>query len=408
MVIRLSPVYIMNQILTLLHPAVFLSWPLGTKGTKKRWKHLTQSDMSPKYLKCLEGGNVGVVFGQKSADSNGHVLAGIDLDRADVVESFLEVNPHLRDGWLSRGRPDRLLVIIRVKGEYPKSCELFDAGKKPVGEWRVDGCQSIIPPSIHPDTGKPYQLLSAQSPIILSFTDIHWPVGVSLYNFVTLPETSSNNLNTQLLSITEYSESVPQNRTTEPYAESVSEKRNLDLVAPFLVSARGQSNRKMLAMARRVKQLLLKGETWDTRGVFLSWWQCSVSNIDPSTTTDELFMRFKAALENSTGGTDLVSLWHEATDLVAPGTEQLLDDRMRHLAGLCYLLHQQNIPNGRNGFYLSCRVIAGLFEVSPMDAWRWMKCLQNLGLLEIVQNGTKTQTNGKSSEFKYIGVTVAS
>ena len=93
--------------------------------------------------------------------------------------------------------------------------------------------------------------------------------------------------------------------------------------------------------------------------------------------------------------------------MVAPGAEQLLDDRLRHLAGLCYLLHQMNLAKGRDTFFLSCRVVAGLFDVLPMDAWRWLHCLRTLGLLELVQKGTKIQANGKSSEYRYIGVTVA-
>ena len=397
----------MNQILTLLQPAVFLRWPLGTKGTKKRWKHLSQADMTSDYLQSLDGGNVGVVFGRKSADLNGHVLAGIDIDRADVVEAFMAANPRLRDGWLSRGRPDRLLVIVRLKGEYPKSCELFDGDKQPVGEWRVDGCQSIIPPSLHPDTNKPYELISAGVPMLICYSEINWPVGVFLANSITLPVSSNNDPKIQLLSITEYPDSVTHNRISKAYPETVSEKRNMDLVAPFIVPARGQSNRLLLALARRLKQLLLQEETWDTRAVFLAWWLASAANIDPVTTPDELFARFKYALEHSNGGTDLASLWHEAADMVAPGAEQLLDDRLRHLAGLCYLLHQMNLAKGRDTFFLSCRVVAGLFDVLPMDAWRWLHCLRTLGLLELVQKGTKIQANGKSSEYRYIGVTVA-
>jgi len=179
------------------------------------------------------------------------------------------------------------------------------------------------------------------------------------------------------------------------------------LVAPFIVPARGQSNRLLLALARRLKQLLLQGETWDTKAVFLTWWLASKGNIDPSTTPDELFARFKYALEHSHGGTDLASLCHQAAPLVAPGAEQLLDDRLRHLAGLCYLLHQTNLAKGRNSFFLSCRVVAGLFNVLPMDAWRWLHCLRTLALLELVQQGTKIQSKGKSSEYRYVGVTAA-
>lgn len=69
-----------------LQPAVFLGWPRGTKGDSRRWGHLTQADMTPDYLAKLGNGNVGVVFGRKSADPTGAVLAGIDLDRADGVD----------------------------------------------------------------------------------------------------------------------------------------------------------------------------------------------------------------------------------------------------------------------------------------------------------------------------------
>lgn len=134
----------MNQILTLLQPAVFLRWPLGTKGTKTRWKHLSQSDMTPDHLQSLDDGNVGVVFGRKSADLNGHVLADIDLDRADVVEAFMAANPRLRDGWLSRGRPDRLLVIVRLKGSIPRvaSCSTVTSSPLVNGAWMAAGASS--------------------------------------------------------------------------------------------------------------------------------------------------------------------------------------------------------------------------------------------------------------------------
>ena len=406
----------MTDILTLLQPAVFLGWPLKTKGSPRRWKHLKQSDMTPAYLKRLEGGNIGVAFGAVSADADGHVLAGIDLDRADVVEAFLAANPRLRDGWLSRGRPDRLLVIVRLKGEYPKSCELFDGHKQPVGEWRVDGCQSIIPPSIHPDTDKPYELVSAKSPLLLPFADIHWPAGVSL----TVPDgTSSNDPKIHLLSNTEYLKTVSEERIENPYPKSVSEKRiskpysetvfenrNMDvesLVSPFIVPMRGHSNRLLMGLARRVKQLTLAGQPVDTRAVFLTWWESSSANVDPEQTADEFLERFRYAVEKSTGGTDLIQLWHQAGEVAAPGSEILLSDLLKHLAGLCYLLHQANLAKGHDGFHLSCRIVAELFEVKPMGAWRWLRFLVKKGLLEQVKKGEKFSTSGVASEYRYLG-----
>jgi len=406
----------MTDILTLLQPAVFLGWPLKTKGSPRRWKHLKQSDMTPGYLKRLEGGNVGVAFGAVSADADGHALAGIDLDRADVVAALLAANPRLCDGWLSRGRPDRLLVIVRIAGAYPKSCKLVDGDKSPVGEWRVDGCQSIIPPSVHPDTGQPYELVSAKSPMVLPFADIHWPAGVSLSVSI---ETSSNDPKIHLLSNTEYPETVSHKRIGNPYPESVSEKRiskpyletvspnrNVEvesLVAPFIVSARGQSNRQLMGLARRTKQLVLAGQSVDTRAVFLTWWVASSANVDPEQTADEFLERFRYAVENSNGGTDLVRLWQQAGELAAPGSEKLMDDRLKRLAGLCHLLHQANLAQGHDGFHLSCRTAAQLFGVTPMVAWRWLGCLCNQGLLEQVRKGEKFSTSGVASEYRYAG-----
>jgi hypothetical protein len=406
----------MTDILTLLQPAVFLGWPLGTKGSAKRWKHLSLADMTPGYLKRLEGGNVGVAFGAVSADADGHALAGIDLDRADAVESFLAANPRLRGGWLSRGRPERLLVIVRIAGDYPRSCKLVDGDRCPVGEWRVDGCQSIIPPSVHPDTGQPYELVSAKSPVVLPFADLHWPAGVSL---TTPVERSTNDPTIHLLSNTEFPETVsemrsakafpetvPENRFQNPFPETVSQKRSPDiteLVTPFVVPARGQSNRLLMGLARRVKQLALTGQPVDTRAVFLTWWAASSANVDPEQTADEFLERFRYAIENSNGGTDLVQLWHQAGELAAPGSEKLLDDRLKHLASLCYLLQQTNQDKGLNRFHLSCRLVGGLFGVSPKVAWRWLGCLCKQGLLEQVTTGGKFSTSGVASEYRYAG-----
>ena len=406
----------MTDKITLLQPAVFLGWPLGTKGTKKRWKHLKQADMSPSYLKRLEGGNVGVAFGAVSANADGHALAGIDLDRADVVEAFLTANPRLRGGWLSRGRPDRLLVIVRIAGNYPKSCKLVDGDKQPVGEWRVDGSQSIIPPSLHPDTGKPYEMVSAKSPLLLSFAEIKWPVGVSL---TVSMDSSITDPTTQLLSSTEYPESVsekhsrkpfpetvPEKRFGKPFPETVSQKRSQDndeLVAPYVVPARGQSNRLLLGLARRAKQLVLAGQPVDCRAVFLTWWSASAANVDPETTADEFLERFNYAVHHCHGGTDLAALWHQAGDLVVPGSEKLLDGRLRRLAAMCHLLFHSNLANGLDRFHLSCRVVGDLFDVPPKVAWRWLGCLCKLGILEQVKKGGRLATSGVASEYRYIG-----
>jgi hypothetical protein len=401
---------VLNTVMELLKPAVFLAWPAGTKGSHKRWKHLTLAYMKPRYLQRLSKGNVGVAFGQASTDEQGAVLCGIDLDQPEFVKTFMEANPMLREGWLSRGRPDRLLIIVRVKGGYPKSCKLVDAQGVALGEWRADGCQSIVPPSIHPDTGKPYELVSANKPLVIEYQDIHWPSMVSNIPAIDTPTTHNT-----LLSNTEFDPNVNglrsdkthfndvnELRSKTPYAKSVTGNRNgvdyEDLVEPYIVTARGHSNAALLALARGIKRLEAEGHLVDVRRAFLAWWEKSSDNVDPSWTADQFLWKLKDALERANGG-GLDSVWQRSEGLVPPGAECLLDKRLVRLAAIGYLLDQDN---GGKGFYLGCRKVAELFKgITHMVGWQWIKHLERRGLFEKVENG-KAET-GKASHYRYTG-----
>ena len=71
---------------------LLLPWPLGKKGTKRKWKHLTLEAMSdPAYLAKLAKGNIGVAQGSKS---NG--LCSIDIDHDDEIDGFCGLIPRLR------------------------------------------------------------------------------------------------------------------------------------------------------------------------------------------------------------------------------------------------------------------------------------------------------------------------
>jgi hypothetical protein len=76
----------------LLGPAVLLPWPSGSKGERRKWKHLQLADTDDDgYLAGLEkAGNIGVALG---AVSEG--LVTIDLDCDDCVIPLLDANPVL-------------------------------------------------------------------------------------------------------------------------------------------------------------------------------------------------------------------------------------------------------------------------------------------------------------------------
>jgi hypothetical protein len=70
----------------------------------------------PEYLAQLNhDGNIGVLLGSG--------LVTIDLDRDEVVEQFLRLNPKLCETLRSR-RVRGCNFWLRIKGNYPRACKL--------------------------------------------------------------------------------------------------------------------------------------------------------------------------------------------------------------------------------------------------------------------------------------------
>src|SRR6266568_7267130 len=115
----------------LLGPAVSLSWPSGSKGENKKWKHRTLADMDDAaYLAKLgKAGNIGVVLGEVS---NG--LVTIDFDDESYVNGFLEANPLLTQTLRTHGRRG-CNIWVRCSGAYAPSQKLKNVTGAEIGEW---------------------------------------------------------------------------------------------------------------------------------------------------------------------------------------------------------------------------------------------------------------------------------
>ena len=120
-------------------PVVFIRWPRGVKGTKRRWKHLRAAHMTADYLSKLPSGNIGVALGEVSGG-----LWAIDVDDDHLVEPFLAVNPRLRETLQTHGSRGRVFWI-RLIGRYPnRTFKLKTHSGGEAGEFRSTGSQSII------------------------------------------------------------------------------------------------------------------------------------------------------------------------------------------------------------------------------------------------------------------------
>src|SRR5262249_40680661 len=152
----------------LIGPAVLLRWPSGTKGNRRKWKHLQLADMTDEYLAKLETNcNIGVALGKVSGG-----LLSIDFDQDQPADCFLETNPLLKNTLRTRARRG-CNIWVRCSGNYPAACKLKSPSGKDIGEWRADGTQTIIS-GMHPD-GVPYQFVAERPVITLSYDAIIWP-----------------------------------------------------------------------------------------------------------------------------------------------------------------------------------------------------------------------------------------
>jgi hypothetical protein len=143
---------------------------------------------SPYLLQSIPAtGNVGVLTGRSS---NG--LLAIDFDgawaweywQANVPYSLQELNTVV---W-SSGRTARAQMAFKAPQEAWPLLHTFkvngpeDAdGKKQQLEFRWDGVQSVLPPSMHPDTHKPYEWVS--SPLEVEVQELPIEVLEWMFNY---------------------------------------------------------------------------------------------------------------------------------------------------------------------------------------------------------------------------------
>lgn len=136
----------------------YTQMPRGTKGPRTRgWQR------NPLALAQVDThGNVGVLLGDKS---NG--IVAVDFDGASAFQfysnTFVGEIPHTVM-WTS-GRDGRCQMAFTVEQKYWEFLETkkIATAEGEGFELRWTGTQSVLPPSLHPDTGKLYEWINPPS-----------------------------------------------------------------------------------------------------------------------------------------------------------------------------------------------------------------------------------------------------
>ena len=379
---------------------LLLAWPLGLKGTNKKWGHLTLADMAePAYLRELETGNIGVALGAKSGG-----LCSIDWDDDVWMEKFLALNPALAGSLRTRGNRG-CNVWLRCTGDYPRSCNL-KAGNSDLGEWRATGNQTIIS-GIHPDTQRPYSFIVEAPPVEIEFEAILWPEGLRL------PRVKNEELPVEH---SHSSHSVTQpTQPTQPRSQHKSGASPLVFeVTPFVPKHRRESDRLLWAMARRVRTWEKHAGRKTTRdeqtALFTAWWPLAKTHVDPAMDYFAFLQKWHRDCKKAKYADDetpLMAAWAAAITQPLPPEATLdygpepLSEPMKLLIALC---HQLQLAQGAKPFYLGSRDAGKLLGVPHTTVFNWLECLADeagcFRVLKKVSVGSRAEH--RTNEWLYL------
>ena len=382
---------------------LLLPWAWGTKGGKRRWKHLTAAAMrDPAHLRKLAEGNIGVALGAVSCG-----LCSLDIDSDTAMKEFVALNPEISNTLLTRGARG-CNFWWRLVGDYPPLTTLKKHGQ-PWGEWRSTGSQTIIYGQ-HPE-GHGYKITDWVKPIQIELIQIKWPEGIN-----PLLQGGSLVSDTERTEITELPELSEPSEVTERMEVNISGKHvcgrfptimNHDqAVRASLPTEQHQNHQCLFTLARAIKALgLEEGReigNIEMKKIFIQWHSQAMPFLDPSQSQDDYWFELLDAHANATHalGVDVIAVAWSNIQSKPPPTiaEQFTTPEIRKLVSLC---RELQVLNKDGPFFLSTRSVQRLFGLpTPMSASRWLKGLCRSKILEVVvQGGNDTK---RATRFFYL------
>jgi Bifunctional DNA primase/polymerase, N-terminal len=371
------------------HDVLLLAWPTGSKGTKRKWGHLTIADMEkPDYLANLERGNIGVALGVKSGN-----LIALDVDDDSLVEPYLALNPWLKDTLQTRGRRGRVFWL-RMAGDYPaktKPLETLSGGD--AGEWRAGkNCQSIIH-GIHP-SGKAYEVVKLAKPLVVDFSSIVWPKEIS--NPPTLDSQLKKANWTEVAEVTDATEEAVEANVMRALAAPVftlinSVEAAIERCMPTKVH---ENNLRLFDLARALLTLNQQAIQYDADEVFALWHQKAKPFLRPELSKEDYYLEFLKACHRAKvplGSVKVAGAWERAKQNLLPLPPKVMALNKPDFQLLCAFFREMQVDAGDGnewfvaGGYRACAKLLGHKNHSTVETW--IGALHRMKVLETVKKG---------------------
>lgn len=386
-----------KELLELLGSDVLLlPWPKGSKGANWKWGHLTNAAMKDlNYIAKLEHGNIGVALGEKSGN-----LIALDVDDNKWVEPFLALNPFLNKTLQTRGRRGRVFWL-RMAGEYVnRMANLKLNSGVHIGEWRAGKNSQSIIHGIHPDTGKPYQVLKMAKPLLVDFAAIVWPKAISNPPTLRSQPTQKNWTDvTNVADETDAADGPEGAKETDvvcapPLAVFTLIQSLEAAVQRCLPTQTGENNRLLFNLARALLTLKVQRTAFDRDEAFAMWYKKAKPFLRPELTRDDYYLEFLNACKRAKiplGSAMVAAAWKRANENPLPLPTNVIAIQKPDFRVLCAFCREMQIQAGTGkewfiaGGLRTCAHLLGHKNHSTVETW--MGALQQMGVLKTTKKG---------------------
>jgi hypothetical protein len=392
-------------------PALLVPCLWGEKRCFEEWGSFALDRMEdPLYLVRLQKGNIGVVLGDASEG-----LFTIDIDVEEDVEAFLELNPWLRNTLVSKGkRGCNIWLRIRIRGrKCPPSQTLRRNGKK-WGEIRANGNQTIIYGK-HPDGMRYTWPQECRVLEIDSLDQIQWLPGMQFgrgRNPVEVTHVADVAHVVHEAHAVHAKDGTDVAKVVRPIPPSLFSSLPAlpdEIISRNLPVQRGNNHSVLFQLAREVYTFERdhggKYSPAEKLEIFNRWYERAPKEYLTDSKGD-YYTEFLNGYNNvkvAIGDPVFLVAWERAQNATAaPEVMQHFGEfaDIKKLACLCKELQREF---GKEPFFLSCRKVGELFDVSPKTAWKRLVALEGCGIIKTIEKGKLDAVDGYlASRFRYL------
>jgi hypothetical protein len=285
-----------------------------------------------------------------------------------------------------------------MAGDYPaKLKKLKTQSGGDAGEWRAGKNSQSIIHGIHPDTGKPYQMLNKVKPLVVDFARIIWPKEIS--NPPTLDSQLSKANWTEVTEVADATDETKEAVEANVMCVSVAPVFTLinsveTAVSKCLPTRIRENNLRLFDLARALLSLNQQAVQYDYDEVFELWYAKAKPFLRPELSREDYYLEFLKACHRAKvplGSSVVAAAWERAKQNLLPLPPKVLAIQKPDFRLLCAFFREMQAGAGDGnewfvaGGHRACAKLLGHKNHSTVETW--IGALHTMKILKTVKKG---------------------